>query len=83
MYTILKTTALLCVSTAVFSGTMGEITKDTSSVPYIGLDASYTWPATFSVANNSSVSVNTKNGWGGRLSIGANKPYNNLFSFNV
>jgi len=70
-------------SFALNAGNMGAVSTDMHSVPYIAGEGSYTWNTLNGFTINRAPPSLSKNEWGGRLSVGIDRPYTNQFSLNA
>jgi hypothetical protein len=70
-------------SLALHAGNMGAVSTNTGSVPYIALEGSYSWNSLHGYTINLQHPSLSKNGWGGRLSVGIDRPYTDKFSLNA
>ena len=64
------------------AGSMGPVSTQTT-IPYLGVDGSYTWSSVNGYTINGQAPSVTTNGWGGRLSVGADRSYTEKFSLNT
>ncbi|MDF1678713.1 MAG: hypothetical protein P1U32_08485 [Legionellaceae bacterium] len=77
-----KTAMLLPLAfgaSTLFAGTQGEVPA--VATPYLGIEGSYTWNGIDRVTRNTALMSTTKDGWGGRLSAGITRAYNDKVSF--
>ena len=65
------------------AGNMGPISTNTGSVPYIAGEGSYSWNTLNGFTINQNQPSVHKDGWGGRLSVGIDRPYTKKFSLNA
>ncbi|PJD92428.1 MAG: hypothetical protein CK424_05860 [Legionella sp.] len=69
----MKMIALLLLSGAAQAGTMGDISSAPHPyVPFVSFEGNYTWSA---IGNNSPTASFSKQPWGGRIAIGANREW--------
>lgn len=83
MKKIVMTSLLGLSSFVLHAGDMGAVSTPMSSVPYLAAEGSYTWNALNGFTINGSPPSVSKNGWGGRLSVGIDRPYTEKFSLNA
>lgn len=77
-------TGLLGLSSLVLhAGNMGPASTNMRTVPYIAGEGSYSWNTLNGFTINSNPPSVTDNGWGGRLSVGIDRPYTPMFSLNA
>lgn len=77
-------TGLLGLSSLVsHAGNMGPASTTMNSVPYLAGEGSYSWNGLNGFTINGHAPTLNKNGWGGRLSVGVDRPYNQKFSLNA
>ena len=77
-------TSLLGLSSLVLhAGSMGAVSTNMTSVPYLAAEGSYSWNGLHGFTINRIPPSISKNGWGGRLSVGIDRPYTDKFSFNA
>ena len=76
--------SLLGLSSLVLhAGSMGPISTNTGSIPYIAGEGSYSWNGLQGFTINGNPPALNKDGWGGRLSVGIDRPYTEKFSLNA
>ena len=84
MNKIVMTGLLGLSSFLLHAGNMGPTsTTSPSSVPYLAGEGSYTWNQINGFTINGFAPSLNKNGWGGRLSVGIDRPYTEKFSLNA
>ena len=72
-----------CNSLATHAGAMGPVSTNMNSVPYLAAEGTYTWNSIDGVTINRQPPSLSGNGWGGRLSVGIDRPYTERFSLNA
>ena len=83
MKNILVTGLLGLSSMALHAGAMGPVSTNINSVPYLAVEGSYTWNSINGFTINRQSPSLSSNGWGGRLSVGIDRPYTEKFSLNA
>ena len=83
MKKIIMTGILGFSSLALHAGAMGPVSTNMNSVPYLAAEGSYTWNGIKGFTINGNPPSLNKNGWGGRLSVGIDRPYTDIFSLNA
>jgi len=77
-------TGLLGLSSlALHAGDMGPVSTNMSTVPYLAGEGLYSWNTLQGFTINGHPPTLSKNGWGGRLSVGIDRPYTEKFSLNA
>ena len=77
-------TGLLGLSSLILhAGNMGPVSTNMNSVPYLAGEGSYSWNTLNGFTINGHSPTLSKDGWGGRLSVGIDRPYNEKFSLNA
>lgn len=77
-------TGLLGLSSLVLhAGNMGPISTNMSTVPYLAGEGLYSWNTLNGFVINGYAPTVRKDGWGGRLSVGIDRPYTEKFSLNA
>ncbi len=66
-----------------YAGTMGAVADTPWATPYFGGEALYAWNGINGYNINGNPPSVSKNGWGGRLSVGINHPYTEKVSLNA
>ena len=82
MKKIITTSLLALITLNAHAGSMGPVSTQTTT-PYLGVDGSYTWNSIKGYIINGGAPSVSKNGWGGRLSVGADRSYTEKFSLNA
>ena len=83
MKRIVMTGLLGLSSLALHAGNMGPVSTGMNSVPYLAGEGSYSWNTLNGFIINGYLPSLNKNGWGGRLSVGIDRPYTERFSLNA
>lgn len=83
MKKIIMTGLLGLSSFALHAGDMGPVSTNMSTVPYLSGEGLYSWNSLHGYTINGNPPTLSKNGWGGRLSVGVDRPYNEKFSLNA
>ncbi|MCX7114327.1 MAG: hypothetical protein NTW08_00200 [Gammaproteobacteria bacterium] len=83
MKKLLMTGLLGLSSLTLHAGAMGPVSTAMGSTPYLAGEGTYTWNTVNGFTINGSAPSVSKNGWGGRLSVGLDRPYTEKFSLNA
>ena len=83
MQKIVITGLMTLASFVLHAGDTGPVSINTHSVPYLAGEGSFTWNSIKGFNVNNVPPTLRKNGWGGRLSVGIDRPYTEKISLNL